>query len=217
MRLLIVVALAVTPAMFGQARGGARTGGPARRTVGGTPQVAAPRAPMRAIGGVVPGAYLPGYYPNFLYYGGGYVDPSVYANGYAPPAPPPDGGPAGGPPPAYYGADPGGQGYPSVLINPNYVPETAQPLMRDYSYLPPTQGDTAAQPSPQASVFFLIAMKDHTIYPAVAYWVENDTLNYISQQGVRNQVPLGQVDRDFSVQLNKERNIDFALPNPKTN
>jgi hypothetical protein len=51
----------------------------------------------------------------------------------------------------------------------------------------------------------------------VAYWVQDDTLNYITQQGVRNRVSLGLVDRDFSVQLSKERNIDFALPDPKLN
>jgi hypothetical protein len=88
--------------------------------------------------------------------------------------------------------------------------------MRDYSYLPatsPADGDDAtAQQTPAASVIFLIAMKDHTIYPAIAYWVEDDTLNYITQQGVRNRVSLGLVDRDFSTQLNKERSIDFALP-----
>jgi hypothetical protein len=105
-----------------------------------------------------------------------------------------------------------------VLVNPNYVPDTANPVMRDYSYLP-ANGDTAAapQPNPPASVIFLIAMKEHTIYPAIAYWVENDTLNYITEQGVRNRVSLGLVDRDFSVQLNKERDIDFALPEVKVN
>ena len=55
-------------------------------------------------------------------------------------------------------------------------------------------------------------MKDHTIFPAVAYWVESDTLNYITPQGVRNRVSLDLVDRDFSKQLNKERSLDFALP-----
>jgi len=43
----------------------------------------------------------------------------------------------------------------------------------------------------------------------------DDTLNYITQQGVRNRVSLDLVDREFSAQLNKERNIDFALPPAK--
>jgi hypothetical protein len=164
-----------------------------------------------------------GYYPNPLYYGpggAGYVDPS--AAGYAPQNPGPAGDYGGtygtGPAPAYYGADPSGQGYPTVLVNPNYVPDTANPVMRDYSYLPAAGDDaSAAQPNRTASVIFLIAMKDHTIYPAIAYWVENDTLNYITEQGVRNRVSLGLVDRDFSVQLNKERDIDFALPEVQVN
>ena len=93
--------------------------------------------------------------------------------------------------------------------------------MHDYSNLPPADapgagGDAATQAHPNP-VIFLIAMKDHTIYPAIAYWVENDTLNYITEQGVRNRVSLGLVDRDFSVQLNKERDIDFALPDVTTN
>jgi len=61
-------------------------------------------------------------------------------------------------------------------------------------------------------VMFLIAMKDHTIFPAIAYWVEGDTLNYITVQGAKNSVSLDLVDRDFSKQINKERKVEFGLP-----
>jgi hypothetical protein len=62
-------------------------------------------------------------------------------------------------------------------------------------------------------VIFLIAMKDHTIFPAVAYWIEGgDTLNYITTQGVHNRATLDLVDRDFSKLLNDQRRVDFALP-----
>lgn len=104
-----------------------------------------------------------------------------------------------------------------MLINPNYAPDTANPVIRDYSFPPDSGDDSAVQPAPAPQVLFLIAMKDHTIYPAVAYWVQDGTLNYITLQGVHNRVSLGLVDRDFSVQLNKERNMDFALPDPKVN
>lgn len=197
MKLLIVAVLAATPGLFAQARGGggARTvASPARRS----PQAPAP--PVRTVAPpVVPRAapvYFLGYYPNPFYYG----DP---AYGYAPAAPAADAAPA----PAY----------PSVIVNPNYVPDTSNPVLRDYSYLPATEGDPNADANPPASVVFLIAMKDHTIYPAIAYWVENDTLNYITQQGVHNRVSLALVDREFSAQLNKERSIDFALPEIKEN
>ncbi len=67
-----------------------------------------------------------------------------------------------------------------------------------------------------SQVIFLIALKDHSIYPAVAYWIEGgDTLNYMTTQGVHNRVSLDSVDRDFSKLLNDQRRVDFALPPPK--
>ncbi len=113
---------------------------------------------------------------------------------------------------------------PVVIINQSFRPDTPNPVIRDYSNtpLPPAYSPDSNQPKAQTSdqppggdsqsIIFLIAMKDHTIYPAVAYWVENDTLNYITPQGVRNRISLDLVDRDFSRQLNRERNLDFALP-----
>lgn len=100
-----------------------------------------------------------------------------------------------------------------MIVNPGYTPDAVNPVLRDYSSMPTP--DAAAGPSP--AVFFLIAMKDHTIYPAIAYWVEDDTLNYITEYGVRNKVSLDLVDRDFSLQLNKERSVDFALPRSTQN
>ena len=32
---------------------------------------------------------------------------------------------------------------------------------------------------------FLIAMQDHTIRPVIAYWVQGDTLNYITMAGAQ--------------------------------
>ena len=79
-----------------------------------------------------------------------------------------------------------------------------------------SQAPAAAVGEDNSSQFlFLIAMKDHTIFPAVAFWVEGNTLNYITNQGVRNQISLDLVDRDFSRQLNQQRGVDFALPDPK--
>ena len=216
MRLLALVVLAASPAIFAQSRGPVRTAPPARRAappprVAGPPPTPPPAAtPVRPVrpGGVFFGGYYPYLpYPDAVPYAGDYAPPPDAAGPTGPVGPPP--------PPAYYGADPGGQGYPSVLVNPNYVPETAHPVMHDYSYLAP--GDTSAAAPAAPAVFFLIAMKDDTIHPAIAYWVQNGTLNYITQQGVRQQVPLTQVDREFSAQLNQERHIDFSLPEVSTN
>jgi hypothetical protein len=108
---------------------------------------------------------------------------------------------------------------PVVIINQYFKPDTANPVMHDYSNVPlpesapqgPNAGDSAVNTSDQ-QVMFLIAMKDHTIYPVIAYWVEGDTLNYITLQGAKNSISLDLVDRDFSKQINKERKVEFGLP-----
>jgi hypothetical protein len=110
---------------------------------------------------------------------------------------------------------------PVVVLNQNFAPDGGPAGPGAYPpgpYLnapPPDQSQTAASPDTSQQVLFFIAMKDHTIFPAVAYWVDGDTLNYITNQGVRNRVSLDLVDVDFSKQLNQQRGVDFALPGVK--
>ena len=150
--------------------------------------------------------------------------------------------------PVYYG-DPYGYGYgyqqqtpnvtvvvpqqstPSVVINHNYSPETARPVLRDYSnselpesgikvYEGPRQQSAApaepAQPetrraAPDKPTIYLIALKDGTIRQAIGYWIEGSSLNYVTPQSSINNVALDSVDRELSVQLNSERNLEFDL------
>jgi hypothetical protein len=126
------------------------------------------------------------------------------------------------------------QGYPGepapsapvVVINQDFKTETVNPQFRDYSnaQLPPPgpnyqRGPMVGEPpAPQAGVqsadtpLLLVAMKDHTIYPARAYWVEGTTLNYITVDGIVNHISLDQVDRELSLKLNGERGLGFTLP-----
>jgi hypothetical protein len=134
--------------------------------------------------------------------------------------------------PQYYGpqSDPGvDTGYanqqgaaPMVVINQNFIPQTASPIVREYmpdanggiQVYPPQSAGSAQQPevSAQDTPAFLIAFKDHTIYAAVGYWVAGDTLHYITNGNTHNQVSLDLVDRDLSARLNGERGVDFLLP-----
>lgn len=86
-----------------------------------------------------------------------------------------------------------------------------------------TQTAPVAAPAPVATpqltptnqdrdVIFMIAMKDHTIYAASAYWVEDGTLSYVTIQGDQNSVSMDLVDRDLSQRLNRDRRIAFGLP-----
>jgi len=108
-----------------------------------------------------------------------------------------------------------------VIINQYFKPDTANPVLHDYSNVPvpgsqvqapDANNSSQAQAAADQQVMFLIALKDHTIFPAIAYWVDGDTLNYITVQGVKNSVSLDLVDRDFSKQINQDRKVEFGLP-----
>jgi hypothetical protein len=150
--------------------------------------------------------------PYPVYYGGYYYDYD------APPAPPQGA--------EYNYGYTAQQPSPVVVMNQNFAPDGGPVGPGAYppggyppgAYLnapPPDESQTAASPDTSQQVLFFIAMKDHTIFPAVAYWVDSDTLNYITNQGVRNRVSLDLVDLDFSKQLNQQRGVDFALPGMK--
>jgi len=110
---------------------------------------------------------------------------------------------------------------PPVIINQNFAPDVARPVVREYAtdanggirlYGPQTPVSEPAPPVAEESPTFLIAFKDHTIYAAMAYWVEGDTLHYVTGQSTHNQVSLDLVDRELSDRLNRERQVDFRLP-----
>ena len=234
MRQIVVTLLLVACSAFAQRAGGAGRGfGPGPR--GGYAH------PYRGGAVVVPypvyagGYYGSGYYPGYAAppvgygydsYGAYPPDPGYYGdpgNGYGSSTYAP--GYSQGYGPGY--GDPSQQA-PIVIVNPGYRPDNVNPVIRDYSNTPlpsPPSGMTrydnsshpyANQPPPDApATIYLIAMKDHTIFPTVAYWVDGDTLNYVTSEGVPNRVSLALVDRDFSKQLNDERHVDFKLPPAK--
>jgi len=75
------------------------------------------------------------------------------------------------------------------------------------------QAPSEQRPEPSDDqVMFFIALKDSSVYTAVAYWVEDGTLHYITPQGKHNQVSLGLVDRQTSAKLNAGRKVEFHLP-----
>jgi hypothetical protein len=107
---------------------------------------------------------------------------------------------------------------PVVIINQYFRPDAA-PITQTAS-APSATSAVAPQPETQAAAMstemqtiFLIAMKDHTIYAANSYWVEENMLSYITVQGTENSVSMDLVDRDLSRRLNKDRKVAFGLPN----
>jgi len=188
---LVALALLMTATAFAQRGAGGRVGGYGRvRSV--PPPVA---HPVHSTAVVVP-------YP--VYYVGGYYgyDPSVPLASQSAPA---------------YDADPyasSASQSPVVVLNQNFRPDASAPY---YDTPPPPDSaihsyDAAPAPREPEPTIYLIAMTDHSIVAAIGYWVDGDTLDYITQEGNQNRVSMALVDRDFSKQLNDERHVDFKLP-----
>ena len=146
-------------------------------------------------------------------YVGGYSDAGYVAAESAYPAYPagypaagyPAYGSAMGPPPAPA---------PTVIINQNFAapaapaePAASAETVRVYSNS--RQAADNAAPDPQ---YYLIALKDHSIYSAVAYWVEDGTLHYITTPNIRNQTSLDLVDMALTTRLNQDRGVSVSLP-----
>jgi hypothetical protein len=144
-------------------------------------------------------------YPVYTNYG---YDPSMYAN--APQSEAPQS--------------------PSVVINQNFIPDRAAPVVREYGDPQPQSGmrmyeynshpydnmepRPARRPAPpdDQPTLYLIAFTDHTIVTALGYWMEGGTLHYVSAEHSLNQASLDLIDRKLSQRLNDERGVEFKLP-----
>ena len=109
---------------------------------------------------------------------------------------------------------------PAVVINQNFAPDSPRPYMRDYpsGSLPepsrpePVKRAESKNVDDEKPTVYLIAMKDSTIYSSLAYWVEDETVHYITTQHSHNRATIDLLDRDLSIQLNRERGVEFKLP-----
>jgi hypothetical protein len=147
----------------------------------------------------VPGTRRPGmvFVYGYPVYVGGYFD-----NGYpAEAAPPPQ------------------QPNITVINPPQPAPEMIQRFGSDDAQDPTTPTAAAADLQPveePASTFepshYLIAFKDHSVYSAVAYWVDGDTLHYFTSGNTHNQVSVSLVDRNLTERLNKESGLEVKIP-----
>ena len=72
---------------------------------------------------------------------------------------------------------------------------------------------TAAEPP--AADRFLFAFNDHSIYSAVAYWVDGGTLHYFTSGDTHKQAPLSTLDRAFTERLNRGSGSALKLPPEK--
>ena len=62
-----------------------------------------------------------------------------------------------------------------------------------------------------AQNYYLIAYKNHAVYSALAYWVEDKTLHYVTTQNTHNQASIDLIDVTLTKSLNQARDVPFAL------
>ena len=88
------------------------------------------------------------------------------------------------------------------------------PAVREYDQYGQQMGggSAAASQAPNTAPVYLIAFRDHTIRAAVAYWVDGNTLHYVTLEHESRQALLSAVDNDLSKELNRERRVTFSLP-----
>ena len=141
--------------------------------------------------------YVPYGYP---VYGGGYYGGNYggYGEGGAPPQQPPQNITIIYPP----------QPQPMMMVGPQVQSPGGQ--IREYTSPEPASADTA--PVQRDADYYLLAFKDHSIYSAVGYWVDGDTVHYITTGNVHNQVSVSLIDRELTAQLNKGRGMQITLP-----
>jgi len=88
--------------------------------------------------------------------------------------------------------------------------ERANPVVGQYDQY----GQEVKASSSGGAPIYLLAFTDHAIRAAAAYWVDGQTLHYVTLEHEQKQAPLDTVDRGLSLQLNRERRVPFSLPAP---
>lgn len=155
--------------------------------------------------------------------GYGYVVPIAmpYPVAYPTPAPAPNITVVNAPQPA-----------PTVIINNTYVPDNPRPVMKDYTgadlpeasntvrtYQAPIPNNAEGERRPvrirretdDKPTIYLLALKDGAVFSCYAYWLEGDTVHYVTTKQAHNKVSRTLVDEKVSDQLNSERNVEFSL------
>jgi hypothetical protein len=98
----------------------------------------------------------------------------------------------------------------TVVYPPQQVQvERARPVTHEYD-----EFGREVQPaaSANASPIYLFAFEDHTIQAASSYRIEGATLHFTTLQNEQKKAATDSLDRDLTMQLNRERGVVVRLP-----
>lgn len=119
---------------------------------------------------------------------------------------------------------------PTVIINQSYAPDRMNPQVTEVgpdtpetitTYQAPVAQNPEGRPLRESMrapanaegkpTVYLVAMKSGEVYTALAYWLEDGTLHYITTRHAHNRASIELVDAEMSRQLNQERGLEFTL------
>jgi hypothetical protein len=104
-----------------------------------------------------------------------------------------------------------GQWYPSSSnVTVLYPPPAQTVVILHESPLRPAESQE--QSAPVRQITYFIAFKDNIVRVADQYWVDGNTLHYVTTDHQRMTAPVNTVDRILSKRLNSEQNVAFYLP-----
>jgi hypothetical protein len=109
-------------------------------------------------------------------------------------------------------------GVDDSLVAEATQPDTTDADVRDSGRRSRIAGPEAAPPAEPTSVApadndeFVFVRRDGTVFFAVAYSWEKETLRYITSEGLRHTVTLDALDMDATRQFNEQRGLNFRLP-----
>jgi hypothetical protein len=126
-----------------------------------------------------------------------------YSNG-APYGPAPDAS-------SYYDVPPGAGPGPQqpVIINQYFGPPG--PQAATVAEANNTNAQAPGDPIGTPQNYYLIAYKNHAVYTAIAYWVEDKTLHYVTTQNTHNQASLDLIDLTLTKSLNQHNDVPFSI------
>jgi len=82
------------------------------------------------------------------------------------------------------------------------------------SFIQNVNGDLKQNPSSAPVAFFLIILKNGSRLTASAVWVQGNDARYMDGDGQSHRVPLADVDRTATLELNQTHHLNLRLPPP---
>jgi hypothetical protein len=101
----------------------------------------------------------------------------------------------------------------SVVLLP-HPPAPAAPPEPIHSSIQNVRSDPGQSTGDAPLTFFVIVLKNGSRLTASAVWVQGNDARYIDGDGQGHRVPLADVDRTATRELNQTRNLNLRLPPP---